>query len=129
MEARFLPSAAVAALGALLADGAYLLLIASEEQGQLGSARVLFVAGSIGGAALVLAWAAWARPSLLGAGLLGAAAGTLFVWMMLGAMSIGILLVPATVLAVVAASRSPLTLAWVGAGGAVVLAVLGLGVT
>jgi hypothetical protein len=44
MEARFLPSAAVAALGALLADAAYLALIASEGEGQLRSARVLFVA-------------------------------------------------------------------------------------
>jgi hypothetical protein len=39
MEARFLPSAAVAALGALLADAAYLALIASEGEGQLRSAR------------------------------------------------------------------------------------------
>jgi hypothetical protein len=76
----------------------YLVIIASEGEDELMSARVLFVAACLASAALAL---------LLGtvstvrarAGLFGGATGLLGAWALLGAFSIGVLILPAAVLA------------------------------
>ena len=109
-------------------DALYLAIIQSEGEGELTSGRVLFVAACVGGAALALISAQF-LPSRGRAVLLTAAAAMLGVWAVLGSFSIGLLLVPAAVLAgfaaghVVADARRE---AWLAAVGAVLLVAAGL---
>jgi hypothetical protein len=113
---------------ALIVDALYLAIILSEGEGELTSGRVLFVAACVGGAALALISAQFLAPRGR-AVFLTAAAAMLGVWAVLGSFSIGLLLVPAAVLAgfaaghVVADARRE---AWLAAVGAVLLVAAGL---
>ena len=92
----------MAAFCAFAVDGVYLALI--HQQGNGGGLRVAFVAASIATAGV----AAAAAESCTGpaAGLASAwAAATLWIWVLLGAFSIGILVVPAGLFATVALTR------------------------
>ena len=132
MDHRLAPSGWWQALGAagiaLTVDALYLAIIQSEGEGELTSGRVLFVAACVGGAALALISAQFFAPRGR-AVLLTAAAAMLGVWAVLGSFSIGLLLVPAAVLAgfaaghVVADARQE---AWLAAVGAVLLVAAGL---
>jgi hypothetical protein len=116
---------------ALAVDALYLVILWGEGEGELTSARVIFVAGCIVGAATALIWALTLEGRKR-AIVLTAAAAMLVVWTLLGALSIGILLAPAAVFAVLAASaagsvsRSEVALA---AAAPVVLAAAGLVLT
>jgi hypothetical protein len=91
-----------AAVLAFAVDGLYLAVIAQQDTGVTG--RVAFVAASIAAAGLACA----AAESVVGlAGGVAAAwgASTLWIWTLLGALSIGLLGAPAGVLAVVALTR------------------------
>lgn len=120
---------ALAAAGiALAVDALYLAIIQSEGEGELTSGRVLFVAACVGGAALALISAVFLAPRAR-AIVLTAAAAMLGVWAVLGSFSIGLLLVPAAVLAAVAAGQSVAEArreAWLAGIGAVMLAAAGL---
>lgn len=123
--------ALAAAAIALAVDALYLVIIANEGEGELTSGRVLFVAGCVAGAAVALTWGLALGPRAR-ALLFAAAAAILVVWTLLGAFSIGILLAPAAVFAVLAAagvgsgSRRDSVLAVLGA---VVLVAAGLALT
>lgn len=123
---RTLWPAPAAAVAAALVDGLYLWLIAAEGEGQLTSGRVLFVATSLGAAALALAAGVRARRPRSRAVAFGAAGATLAVWTVLGAFSIGILLLPAAILAILAADRAGAS-DWAFAAGGAALAVAALG--
>jgi hypothetical protein len=91
-----------AAVLAFAVDGLYLAVIAQQDTGVTG--RVAFVAASIAAAGLACA----AAESVVGlAGGVAAAwgASTLWIWTLLGALSIGLLGAPAGVLAVLARTR------------------------
>ena len=113
---------------ALTVDALYLAIIQSEGEGELTSGRVLFVAACVGGAALALISGQFLAPRGR-AVFRTAAAAMLGVWAVLGSFSIGLLLVPAAVLAgfaaghVVAYARRE---AWLAAVGAVLLVAAGL---
>ena len=100
---RVLWSAVAGAVLAAAVAAIYLGIIAAEGEGELGSGRVLLVAGAFAAAALALGIAAWPvrfrLPLLVGAALL------LMALTVLGAASIGVVLLPAAVLAWVAAAR------------------------
>jgi hypothetical protein len=92
-------AALLAAAGAAAVDVFYLLLINDQDEGGVGSSRVLFVAACIGAAAVLLAIGAvvpnaWARLLLR-----GPAAFMLLAWTFLGVFSIGILLLVPAILA------------------------------
>lgn len=113
---------------ALAVDALYLAIIQSEGEGELTSGRVLFVAACVGGAALALVSALFLAPRVR-AILFTAAAAMLGVWAVLGSFSIGLLLVPAALLAAFAAGNAVSGAgreAWLAAVGAVVLAAAGL---
>jgi hypothetical protein len=96
--------ALIAAAIAIVVDALYLAIIWSEGEGELTSARVLFVAACLAGAALALVWGL--RVGLRARAILfAAAAGMLVVFTLLGAFSIGLLLAPAAVFAVLASSQ------------------------
>jgi hypothetical protein len=123
---------AICAAGiALAVDALYLAIIHSEGEGELTSGRVLFVAGCIAGAALALICALFFAPRARAILFTGAAA-MLCVWAVLGSFSIGLLLVPAALLAgfaaghVVADARRE---AWLAGIGAVLLVAAGLVLT
>lgn len=113
---------------ALTVDALYLAIIQSEGEGELTSGRVLFVAACVGGAALALISGQFLAPRGR-AVFRTAAAAMLGVWAVLGSFSIGLLLVPAAVLAgfaaghVVADARRE---TWLAAVGAVLLVAAGL---
>jgi len=114
-----------AALCAFAVDGLYLALIA--QQGDGGGSRVAFVAASIAAAGVA---AATAEGSAALAGGLAAAwaAATLWIWVLLGALSIGILVVPAAIFATLALTYRrphPLVIA-AGIALALLVAVAGL---
>jgi hypothetical protein len=114
-----------AAVCAFVVDGVYLALIA--QQGDGGGSRVAFVAAAIATAGVA---AAAAEGSTAVAGGLAAAwaTATLWIWVVLGAFSIGILVVPAGIFATVALTRRrahPLVIA-AGIALALLLAVAGL---
>jgi hypothetical protein len=88
-----------AALCAFVVVGLYLALIA--QQGDGGGTRVAFVAASIA-AAGVAAAAAESSATLAGGVAAAWAAATLWIWVLLGALSIGILVVPAAIFATLA---------------------------
>src|SRR5690348_15630158 len=113
-----------AALCAFAADGLYLALIA--QQGNGGS-RVAFIAASIatGGVAAAAAESCAGIAADLAATW---ATATLWIWVLLGALSIGILVVPAGIFATIALTRRrahPLAVA-AGIGCALLIAVAGL---
>ena len=91
------------AFGTLGVAALYLTVIWQEGEGELTSGRVLFVAACLGAAAMALAWGLRSGPRAR-AVLFAAAAAVLVVWTLLGALSIGILLAPAAVFAVIAAA-------------------------
>jgi hypothetical protein len=116
---------------AVAVDALYLVIIQSEGEGELTSGRVLFVAACVGGAALALVSALFLAPRVR-AILLTAAAAMLGVWAVLGSFSIGLLLVPAAVLAAFAAGNAATDArreAWLAGVGAVLLAATGLFLT
>lgn len=96
-------SAVAAAVLAASVDAVYLTIIASE--GELESVLVLAFASSLALAALALAVAS--RPVAFRLPLLVGAAVVLVIFTVLGAASLGLFLLPAAVLAVVAAARAP----------------------
>jgi hypothetical protein len=91
----------MAGLCAFAVDGLYLVLI--SQQGNGGS-RVGFVAASIGAAGFAAA-AAEGSPALAGGLAAAWATATLWIWVLLGALSIGILVVPAGIFATIALTR------------------------
>jgi hypothetical protein len=111
--------AAAAALLALAADGAFVATYLSE--GDLAEPRPLLVVVSLAVAGLLL-------PARRGAPL-GFALVTIGSWMLLGAMTLGLLLLPAFVLGLIAARPSDnLSLAG-GAAAGLALVVLGIAFT
>jgi hypothetical protein len=112
---------------ALAVDVLYIAIIQSEGEGELTSGRVLFVAACLGGAGLALISAQFVGPKAR-AILVAGAAAMLAAWTVL-TFSIGLLLVPAAILAgyaagqVVAEARRE---AFLAAAGAVVLVAVGL---
>ncbi|MEO8289386.1 MAG: hypothetical protein ABI649_00125 [Gaiellaceae bacterium] len=128
-RAQWLATAAAAA--ALAVTGVYLLIIWREGEGELASARVVFVAGCLAAAAVALVLGSRLSPRAQ-AGLFAAATALLGAWALLGAFSIGLLLVPAAVLAglavkdVAGAGRSE---AAAGALAAIALVIVGLALT
>jgi hypothetical protein len=115
---------------ALAVDALYLVIIQSEGEGELTSSRVLFVAACLGGAAIALVSAQFLGPKARAILLTGAAA-MLGLWTLL-TFSIGLLLVPATIFAGIAASRAVAGAkreAWLAGVGAVALAAVGLFLT
>jgi hypothetical protein len=102
-QARYMYPIAAAA-GALGVGALYLTIIWQEGEGELTSGRVLFVAGCLAAAALALTWGLVFGPRGR-AVLYAAAAAMLVVWTLLGALSIGLLLAPAAVFAVLAAAN------------------------
>jgi hypothetical protein len=109
----------------LAVTGLYLALIA--QQGNGGGSRVAFVAASI--AAAGVAAAAAEGSAALAGGLAAAwATATLWIWVVLGALSIGILIVPAGIFATIALTRRrahPLVIA-AGIALALLIAAAGL---
>jgi hypothetical protein len=103
LQARYMYPIAAAA-GALGVGALYLTIIWQEGEGELMSGRVLFVAGCLAAAALALTWGLAFGPRGR-AVLYAAAAAMLVVWTVLGALSIGLLLAPAAVFAVLAAAN------------------------
>jgi hypothetical protein len=89
---------------ALVVDALYLVIIWGEGEGELTSGRVLFVAGCLAAAALALMLGLSFGPRAR-AVLFTAATATLAVWAVLGAFSIGLLLVPAVLLAALATGK------------------------
>ena len=96
--------ALIAAAIALAVDVLYLMIIWGEGEGELTSGRVLFVAACVAGAATMLVWGLTVDGRRRAVAFTAAAA-MLAVWTFLGAFSIGLLLAPATVFAVLAASK------------------------
>lgn len=123
--------ALVAAAIAIAIDVLYVVIIWREGEGELTSGRFLFVAASFAVAALALVVGTFVepRPRAL---LFAAGAAILVVWTVLAALSIGFLIAPAAVLAVLATlnvlegnRRAVL----VGALAAIAVAVAGLSLT
>jgi hypothetical protein len=112
--------------GILLAaiDVLYLVVIASEGEGELTSSRVLFVAGSLGAAAAAALAGAWTRSQARRGLLLSLAAAAVLGWGLLAVFSIGILLVLAGIPLAVAAIGSLRTLDTATAGSIAVAAVV-----
>jgi len=108
-----------AALCAFAVDGLYLALIA--QQGDGGGSRVAFVAASIATAGVAAA-AAEANTRVAGGLAAAWATATLWIWVVLGALSIGILVVPAGIFATIALTRRRVHPLVVAAG--IVLALL-----
>jgi hypothetical protein len=112
---------------ALAVDALYIAIIQSEGEGELTSGRVLFVAACLGGAGLALVSAQFVGPKARAILLTGAAA-MLGAWTVL-TFSIGLLLVPAAILAAYAAGHVAAEArreAFLAAAGAVVLVAVGL---
>jgi hypothetical protein len=123
--------AVIAAAIALVVDALYLVIIWKEGEGELTSGRVLFVAGCVAAAAIALVWGLVVGLRVR-AILFAASATMLVIWTLLGAFSIGILLAPGAVFAVLAASgvgSSSRRDSVLAALGAVVLVAAGLALT
>ncbi|HEU5214520.1 MAG TPA: hypothetical protein VFU30_03175 [Gaiellaceae bacterium] len=108
----------MAAFCAFAVDGLYVALIAQQGNGMGG--RVAFVAGSLASAGLAIAVAQDAGRLADGVAA-GWAVATLFIWMILGAASIGILVAPAAIFAMIALSRLRAPSFAVAAGAALAL--------
>jgi hypothetical protein len=126
-------SALFAAALVAAVDVAYLLAINAEDEGQLSSSRVRFVAGSLAAVAVCCVVGAVVRPAILKLALLAAAGFMLLLFTFLALFSIGILLVIPTVLALWAASRAAVSVpgaqpyAVTATAGAADLAILAFG--
>ena len=114
-----------AAVLAFAVDGLYLAVISHQGTGL--TSRVAFVSGSIAGAGAVCATAelvvgVWGDVAAT------AAATTLWIWMMLGLLSIGVAVAPSAVLATIALTRRPHATPGVALGivAALLIAVAGL---
>ncbi len=108
----------LAAVLAFAADALYLTVISQQESGVNG--RVAFVAASLAGAGAICATAEVVSGP--GGGVAAAwAAATLWIWTVLGAFSIGLVLAPAGVFAVVALTRRQETTLAIAAGIAAAL--------
>jgi hypothetical protein len=125
--------AIVAAALALAVDAVYLVVLAS--QGNSTGSREALVACSLAGAAGALLASPVLAPQGR-AGLLAWSAATLAAWALLGIASIGLLLVPSAVLAVVALGhaldtppRGARSAALAGTCGALAIVVAGLALT
>jgi hypothetical protein len=94
-----------AAAIAIAVDALYLVIIWQEGEGELTSGRVLFVAACVAGAAAALVWGV-TQSGRRRARAFAAAAAMLVVWTFLGAFSIGMLLAPGAVFAVLSASAA-----------------------
>jgi hypothetical protein len=115
----------VAAVCAFPVDALYVVPIAQQGNG-MGS-RVAFVAGSLAAAGVAIAVAQ--DTGKLADGLAaGWAVATLFIWMLLGAASIGILVAPAAIFAMIALSRLRATSFAVAGGVALALLTAAAGV-
>jgi hypothetical protein len=132
MDSRLAPRGwwqALSAAGiALAVDALYIAIIQSEGEGELTSGRVLFVAACVGGAAVALVSARFLAPRARAILFTGAAA-MLGGWAVGGSFSIGLLLVPAALLAAFAAGQvisDARREAWLAGVGAVVLVAAGL---
>jgi hypothetical protein len=91
-----------AAFGAFAVDALYLATITQQDTGI--TKRVVFVAASIAGAGAVCATAEL-RAGFAGGVAAAWAAATLWIWVVLGAFSIGLVVAPAGVFAVIALTR------------------------
>jgi hypothetical protein len=115
----------IAALCAFAVDGLYLATV--SQQGTGITSRVVFVAASITTAGVAAA-AAEGQAALAGGLAAAWATATLWIWAVLGALSIGILIVPAGIFATIALTRRrahPLVIA-AGIALALLIAAAGL---
>jgi hypothetical protein len=95
--------------GGLLAagwDALYLGVLWQEGEGDLGEARVRFLAASIAAAAVVLLLSSALPWGIIRAGGLAACAAALFGFAIIASLSLGIFLLPAAVLAFVASREA-----------------------
>ncbi len=126
-------SALFAAALVAAVDVAYLLAINAEDEGQLTSSRVRFVAGSLAAVAICCVVGAVVRPAMLRLALLAGAGFMLLLFTFLALFSIGILLVIPTVLVLRAAGRAAVNVpgarpyAVTAAAGAADLAIVAIG--
>jgi hypothetical protein len=104
----------------LAATALYWRLITSQDTPR--GERPYFVAASWIASALVLAVSILAWPSSIRLFLVSLGLSTLIVWTFLGALSIGVALVPAVILAFIAASRTSESVPVIRSWAAVVLA-------
>ncbi len=112
--------------GALLfaVDALYLALIAAEGEQELASTRVLFVAGSLAGAAAAALAGAAIRGNERRGVLLALATATVLGWAWLALFSIGLLLVLAAIPMAIAAAGSLRALDAAAAGSIAAAAVV-----
>ncbi len=130
------PALAAAAL-ALAAAAVYVAAISAQDEQGIGSGREVLVVISLGGAGVAELLASRAPSAFARTALASAGAFTLLVWTVLGALSIGIFVLPAALLALVVTGRaageldSRAAAAAVGGGAllAVALATAGLALT
>lgn len=120
-----------AAANALAVEALYAAILSSEGEGELTQGRTMLVSACLIGAAVGLCGGLVAGPKARAA-LYSAAAAFLAAWAVLGSFSIGLLLVPAAVLAWISASEA-LRVAGregaFGAAGAIAVVAVGLLVT
>jgi hypothetical protein len=115
---------------ALAVDVTYVVLIRNQDTP--ATSRVPFVAASLAAAAVA---ALVPAPPRVRGGLLAWAATTLLAWALLGAASIGLLLLPAALLALIAQTRvqqpgvAAVAGTLVGAAGAILTVAAGLALT
>jgi hypothetical protein len=108
MLSRLRSEGAVAAGAGLLAaawNAFYLWILWQEGEGDLAETNVRYVAASVGAASLLLLLTLWLRSPSVRVAVLAASAAALTGFALLAAMSIGILLAPAAVLAWVALGK------------------------
>jgi hypothetical protein len=109
-------AALAAAFGAATVDGLYLMIIHGQGAGELERSRVIFVGACLTAAALLAALGGLLALGPLRVALLGITGFMLVCWTILGALSIGVLLLPA-LLALWSARQAARTLdrwkAWV----------------
>jgi hypothetical protein len=114
-------------------DVVYILAINGEDEGQLSSSRVQFVAGSLAAAAVCCVVGALIPPGVLKLALLAGAGFLLLLFAFLAMFSIGLLLVIPTILALRAASKAAQSVpgarpyAVTAAAGAAALVIVALG--
>jgi len=110
-------AALAAAFGAATVDGLYLMIIHGQGAGELERSRVIFVGACLTAAALLAALGGLLAVGPLRVALLGIAGFMLVCWTILGALSIGVLLLLPALLALWSAGQSARTLdtwkAWV----------------
>lgn len=114
-----------AAFCAFAVDAVYLVVIA--QQGNGGGSRVAFVAASIATAGVAAAAAETCTGAAAGLSAAWAAA-TLWIWVLLGVFSIGIVIVPAAMFATVALRRRRAQPLAIAAGIACALLIAAAGV-